>query len=70
MRFARRTMTWKGKHPLVELVGKSCCKGVKLTPEEMARLEKQNRAAAWPGEVVRHLPRAHPPWDSYFCGTA
>ncbi|MFO0844049.1 MAG: hypothetical protein U0797_16885 [Gemmataceae bacterium] len=40
LRFAR-TMTWKGKHPLVELVGKSYCKGVKLTPEEMARLEKQ-----------------------------
>jgi hypothetical protein len=40
LRFAQ-SMTWKGKHPLVELIGKSYSKGVKLTREEMAELEKQ-----------------------------
>jgi DDE family transposase len=40
LRFAR-TMTWKGKHPLVELVTKSYRKGVKLDKREMAELEKQ-----------------------------
>jgi hypothetical protein len=40
LRFAQ-TMTWKEKHPLVELISKSYSKGVKLTREEMAELEKQ-----------------------------
>jgi hypothetical protein len=40
LRFAR-TMTWKGKHPLVELVTKTYCKGIKLTTREMAALEEQ-----------------------------
>lgn len=40
LRFAR-TMTWKGKHPLVELVTKSYRKGVRLTGKEMEALEKQ-----------------------------
>jgi hypothetical protein len=40
LRFAR-TMTWKGKHPLVELVTKSYCKGVRLTKQEMEGLEQQ-----------------------------
>jgi transposase len=40
LRFAR-TMTWKGKHPLVELVTKSYCKGVRLTKQEMGELETQ-----------------------------
>ena len=40
LRFAR-TMTWKGKHPLVELVTKSYSKGVRLTKQEMEELEKQ-----------------------------
>ena len=40
LRFAR-TMTWKGKHPFVELISKSYGKGVRLTREEMAELEKQ-----------------------------
>jgi transposase len=40
LRFAQ-SMTWKGKHPLVELISKSYSKGVKLTKEEMAELEKQ-----------------------------
>jgi transposase len=40
LRFAQ-TMTWKGKHPLVELVAKSYSKGVRLTRQEMAELEKQ-----------------------------
>jgi transposase len=40
LRFAR-TMTWKGKHPLVELITKSYSKGVRLTKEEMAELETQ-----------------------------
>jgi hypothetical protein len=40
LRFAQ-TMTWKGKHPLVELVTKSYSKGVRLTKQEMAELEKQ-----------------------------
>lgn len=34
-------MTWKGKHPMVELVGKAYSKGVKLTKQEMAALEGQ-----------------------------
>jgi transposase len=40
LRFAR-TMTWKGKHPLVELISKSYSKGVKLDRREMAELERQ-----------------------------
>jgi hypothetical protein len=40
LRFAR-SMTWKGKHPLVGLISKSYSKGVRLTKEEMAELEKQ-----------------------------
>ncbi|MFO0843020.1 MAG: hypothetical protein U0797_11595 [Gemmataceae bacterium] len=42
-------MTWKGKHPLVELVGKSYCKGVKLTPEEMGAAGEADRSGclAW-----------------------
>jgi transposase len=40
LRFAR-TMTWRGKHPLVELISKSYSKGVRLTREEMSELEKQ-----------------------------
>jgi transposase len=40
LRFAR-TMTWKGKHPLVELIAKSYRKGVRLSKQEMAELEKQ-----------------------------
>jgi hypothetical protein len=40
LRFAR-TMTWKGKHPLVELISKSYSKGVKLDRRERAELERQ-----------------------------
>ena len=40
LRFAQ-TMTWKGKHPLVELISKSYSKGVRLSRQEMAELEKQ-----------------------------
>jgi hypothetical protein len=40
LRFAK-TMTWKGKHPLVELISKSYSKGVKLSRQEMTELEKQ-----------------------------
>ncbi len=40
LRFAQ-TMTWKGKHPLVELVSKSYSKGIRLSRQEMAELEKQ-----------------------------
>jgi hypothetical protein len=32
-------MTWKGRHPMVELVGKAYSKGVKLTKREMEALE-------------------------------
>jgi transposase len=39
LRFAQ-SMTWKGKHPLVELISKSYSKGVRLTKGEMAELEK------------------------------
>jgi hypothetical protein len=38
LRFAK-TMTWKGNHPLVELVTKSYSKGVTLTRKEMDQLE-------------------------------
>jgi Rhodopirellula transposase DDE domain len=40
LRFAR-TMTWKGKHPMVELISKSYSKGVRLSGKEMKELEKQ-----------------------------
>lgn len=40
LRFAE-TMTWHGKHPLVQLITKSYQKGVKLTPAEMKELETQ-----------------------------
>ena len=40
LRFAE-TMTWKGQHPLVELVSKSYSKGIRLSRQEMAELEKQ-----------------------------
>jgi hypothetical protein len=40
LRFAQ-TMTWKGKHPLVELISKAYSKGVRLSKQEMTELEKQ-----------------------------
>jgi transposase len=40
LRFAQ-TMTWHGKHPLVQLIEKSYHKGVKLTAAEMKELETQ-----------------------------
>jgi hypothetical protein len=40
LRFAR-TMTWHGKHPLVQLIRKSYKKGATLTPAEMKQLETQ-----------------------------
>jgi len=40
LRFAR-TMTWHGKHPLVQLIRNSYRKGVTLTAAEMRRLEGQ-----------------------------
>ncbi len=40
LRFAQ-TMTWKGKHPIVEVVDKAYSKGVRLTKQEMAALEGQ-----------------------------
>jgi hypothetical protein len=36
-----RSMTWKGKHPVVNLVETTYATGVKLTPEEMAALEAE-----------------------------
>jgi len=42
LRFAE-TMTWHGKHPLVQLISKSYQKGVKLTAAEMKNLEAQVR---------------------------
>jgi hypothetical protein len=38
LRFAQ-TMTWCGKHPLVELLSKSYAKGVRLSRKEMAEVE-------------------------------
>jgi hypothetical protein len=40
LKFAQ-TMTWKGKHPVVELVNKTYQKGVKLTRKAMETLEKR-----------------------------
>jgi len=40
LKFAQ-TMTWKGRHPVVELVKKTYQKGVKLTRKEMDALEKR-----------------------------
>jgi transposase len=42
LRFAE-SMTWHGKHPLVQLISKSYQKGVRLTQAEMAQLETQVR---------------------------
>lgn len=36
-----KSMTWNGKHPIVNLITKSYCKGVKLTAKEMQALEAQ-----------------------------
>src|SRR3954464_9007327 len=36
-----RSMTWKGKHPVVSVVKTTYATGVKLTPEEMAALEAE-----------------------------
>jgi Rhodopirellula transposase DDE domain len=36
-----KTMTWKGKHPVVELVTTTYSTGVKLTKEAMDALESQ-----------------------------
>ena len=34
-------MTWKGKHPVVELVATTYQRGVKLSKKEMAKVEAQ-----------------------------
>jgi transposase len=36
-----QTMTWRGQHPVVQLVEKSYCTGVKLTQQAMVELEKR-----------------------------
>jgi len=36
-----RSMTWKGKHPVVSVVETTYATGVKLTPEEMGALEAE-----------------------------
>mgnify|MGYP001548355778 CR=1 FL=1 len=36
-----QTMTWKGKHPIVNLVTETYEKGVKLTKKAMAKIENQ-----------------------------
>ena len=36
-----RTMTWKGKHPVVSMVETTYATGVKLTPGEMVALEAE-----------------------------
>ena len=36
-----RTMTWKGKHPVVSVVEATYATGVKLTPQEMRALEAE-----------------------------
>jgi transposase len=36
-----RSMTWKGKHPVVSVVETAYATGVKLTPEEMVALEAE-----------------------------
>lgn len=36
-----QNMTWKGKHPVVKLVDKTYCTGVKLTKTAMSIIEKQ-----------------------------
>ena len=36
-----RSMTWKGKHPVVSVVETTYAKGVKLTPVEMSALEAE-----------------------------
>ena len=40
VRFAE-SMTWNGKHPLVQLITRSYQKGVRLSAKEMKELEKQ-----------------------------
>ena len=60
LRFAQ-SMTWKGKHPLVELVSKSYSKGVKLTREEMAELEKQIERLPGLGKWFVSFPAPSPP---------
>ena len=39
-----RSMTWKGKHPVVRVVEAVYAKGVKLKPKEMKAMETELKA--------------------------
>src|ERR1700722_2680296 len=75
LRFAR-TMTWHGKHPLVQLIRKSYQKGVVLTTAEMKQLETQVHRLPGLEKWFVEIPTKSEPflsvplgtWDSYFSG--
>ncbi|GAC1566330.1 MAG: hypothetical protein NVS2B2_39220 [Ktedonobacteraceae bacterium] len=59
MRFAQ-TMTWKGKHPIVELVTSIYQTGVKLTKEAMhlvqTHLQRWSSLETWFVDILSSLP--------------
>jgi Rhodopirellula transposase DDE domain len=59
LRFAQ-TMTWKSKHPLVELISKTYDKGVRLTKQEMAALETQIERLPGLEKWFVSIPRRRP----------
>jgi hypothetical protein len=52
-----RTMTWKGKHPLVQVVETVYATGVKLKPKEMKELETEVVRLAGLGKWFVEIPR-------------
>jgi hypothetical protein len=63
-----RTMTWKGRHPAVELVTTTYKKGVKLTKRAMTQLEPSCSAAlAWRNGLWISIPRPMLGIHNYFC---
>jgi transposase len=51
-----RTMTWKGKHPLVQVVETAYASGVKLKPKEMKELESEVVRLAGLGKWFVEIP--------------
>ena len=63
-----RTMTWKGKHPVVALVTPTSQTGVKLTKAAMklveSQLERLPHLEKWFVDIKRPSPAS---WDSSYC---
>ena len=59
LRFAQ-TMTWKGKHPAVQLIDKIYSKGVRLTPKEMMEMEEHLQRLPGLGKWFLTIPPRTP----------